>query len=74
MRKRVQVALALVLVALISVVVWQLLRSQEREPVYQGKRLRVWLGEYDAWTPYGTIEARNTAEAAVRQIGTNAPA
>ena len=72
MRKRVYIALAVLLVALISVAVWQLLHSQEREPVYQGKRLRVWLGEYDAWTPYGAIEARNAAEAAIRQIGTNA--
>ena len=72
MRKRLQIALALLFVVLVSAIVWQGLRSREREPVYQGKRLRVWLGEYDAWTPYGAIEARNTAEAAIRQIGTNA--
>jgi hypothetical protein len=63
MRKRVYVALAVVLVALISVVDWQLLRSQEREPVYQGKRLSVWLHDYS-----DTGEVTN----AVRQTGTNA--
>ena len=73
MRKRVQIALAVVLVALVSVVVWQLLRSQEREPVYQGKPLGFWLVQYgrNHW------EARNgeldkRAEAAIRHIGTNA--
>ncbi|MCX6924066.1 MAG: HEAT repeat domain-containing protein [Verrucomicrobia bacterium] len=72
MQKRVHVALAVLLVVLISAVVWQVLRSQKREPVYQGKRLRVWLDEYSFRTLTGAIEARNTAEAAIQQIGTNA--
>ncbi len=41
MQKRVQVALAVLLVTLAGVSAWLGLR--EREPVYQGKRLSVWL-------------------------------
>jgi len=36
MRKRVQIALAVLLVALAGVVVWQVMRL--REPVYQGSQ------------------------------------
>jgi hypothetical protein len=43
MRKRVQIALAVVVAAGLAVVGWQVLRPQEREAVYQGKRLSVWL-------------------------------
>jgi HEAT repeat protein len=73
MRKRVQVALAILSVALVSVIVWH--GSHEREPVYQGKGLRAWLGEYYDWGFSSSTVARNgrnAAEAAVRQIGTNA--
>ncbi len=69
MRKRVQVALAVLVVALISVTGWQVLRK--REPVYQGKGLREWLIEYSRGSNTGTekqVQARN----AVRRIGTNA--
>ena len=41
MRNRVRIALAVLLVALVGGIIWQALR--EREPVYQGKRLSVWL-------------------------------
>jgi hypothetical protein len=41
MRKRVRIALAVLLVAGLGVPLWQVLR--EREPVYQGTRLSVWL-------------------------------
>ena len=71
MRKRVYIALGVVLVALVGVIGWQGLR--EREPVYQGKPLSLWLVQYgrNHW------EARNgeldkQAEAAIRQIGPNA--
>jgi hypothetical protein len=67
MRKRVYIALVIVLVALVSVMVWQGLR--EREPVYQGKSLRVWLREYPLGENTGTSKM---AEDAVRHIGTNA--
>ncbi len=43
MRKRVYIALAVLLVTLAGVMAWQGLREREREPVYQGKRLSVWL-------------------------------
>jgi hypothetical protein len=36
MRKRVRIALAVLLVAIVGVVAFELLRPQEREPVYQG--------------------------------------
>jgi hypothetical protein len=71
MRKRVQIALA---VLLVGVVAFQILRPQEREPVYQGKALRVWLREYAGWDtgPKEWAQAKTRAEDAVRHIGTNA--
>ena len=45
MRKGVQIALAVLLVATAGVIVWQGLR--EREPIYQGKPLSVWLQRYN---------------------------
>jgi hypothetical protein len=44
MLKRVQIALAVVLVILAGVIGWQGLRL--REPVYQGRRLSDWLNAY----------------------------
>jgi hypothetical protein len=70
MRKRFQIVLAVLLVAIVAGIVWHGLR--EREPVYQGKLLRVWLGEYYNWNAYVGSERRNAAEAAIRQFGTNA--
>jgi hypothetical protein len=66
---RVGIVLAVVVVALIGVVVWQVLRPQKREPVYQGKGLRTWLGEARHESNWQT---RGRAEAAIRHIGTNA--
>lgn len=37
MRKRVQIALAVLLVAILGMIMWQVVRL--REPVYQGKPL-----------------------------------
>ena len=73
MRKRVYIALAIVLVMLAGVIAWQVRQaSREREPVYQGKPLSVWLEVlYEARA--GPNQAgRSTAEQAVRHIGTNA--
>lgn len=76
MRKRVYVALAVFLVAIGGVGVWQVLRLWE--PVYQGRSLRVWLKQYGIsryswyWLPGGTVESGKQAETAIRQIGTNA--
>jgi len=60
MRKRVRIALAVLFVAVVSGIVWQVL--QPREPVYQGKPLSFWL-------IYGKPQE---SEDAVRQAGTNA--
>ena len=46
MRKRLLIALTVLLATVAGVVGWQALRPQEREPVYEGKGLRVWLSEY----------------------------
>jgi HEAT repeat protein len=72
MRKRVNIALAVLLVALVSGLVWHGLR--QREPVYQGKGLRVWLSQYGTnhWSGARSDELANQAETAIRQIGTNA--
>jgi hypothetical protein len=69
MRKRVQIAVAVLLAAIAGLAVWQGLRSPEREPVYQGKRLSSWL---IASVTNGTPEAQAQAYAAVRQVGPNA--
>jgi hypothetical protein len=69
MTKRVHIALAVLLVAVGGVIGWQVLR--EREPVYQGKRLSVWLRGYQIWN-YQLREDSPGVDAAVRQIGTNA--
>jgi C-terminal processing protease CtpA/Prc len=45
MRKRVQIALAVLLVILAGVIGWQVLRL--REPVYHGQCLSVWLKSFD---------------------------
>jgi HEAT repeat protein len=75
MRKRVQVALAVLLVAIVGVIAWQVLGDREPEPVYQGKALREWLRQYRLVLSAGDeerVQARNMAEGAVRHIGTNA--
>jgi hypothetical protein len=64
MRKRVQIALAVVLVMLVGVIGWQVLHL--REPGYQGKPLSHWL-ESQARNGYLNDET----EGVIRQIGTN---
>jgi hypothetical protein len=86
MRKRVQIALAVLLVVIVGGIAW--LVWPAREPVYQGKGLRVWLqetrwatglehGELNAggvgvWVIGPRGDSDGSAEEAVRQIGTNA--
>ncbi|MGA2656335.1 MAG: hypothetical protein ABSH34_02340 [Verrucomicrobiota bacterium] len=72
MRKRVRIALAVWLVAIAGVVAWQALRPLEREPVYQGKRLRTWLSEYLWASARRDGRTQDLAAGAVLQIGTNA--
>src|SRR5437879_2920486 len=64
MRKRVQIALAVLFVGGLGLVAWPILR--EREPVYQGKRLSHWLANDD-----GSLEAERNAQRAVEKAGTN---
>jgi PBS lyase HEAT-like repeat len=66
MRKRFRNLLAMLGVAVIVGVAWVVLRTPA-EPVYQGKRLRVWLQRYS-----GTGKERKETDAAVRHIGTDA--
>jgi HEAT repeats len=78
-RKR-QILLVVLAVAMIGGLVWGLLRqpSEPPEPVYQGKKLSVWLDGY--WIEgHGLQEevapmeqAKRVADEAVLQIGTNA--
>ena len=75
MIKRVQIALALLLVALAGLITWQGLRL--REPVYEGKRLSSWLNTYRLSGLAGveTWQVRTEqqkADEAVRKAGTNA--
>jgi len=72
MRKRVQIALAVLFVAIVGGIAWQLLR--EREPVYQGRPLSAWLEQYgtNQWSLGQNGELEKQAETAIRQIGTNA--
>ena len=75
MRRRVYVTLAVALVILVGVIEWQALGPQKCEPVYQGRRLSVWLGRYDYYAGRVTVTkalSMREADEAVRQIGTNA--
>src|SRR6266404_522741 len=68
MRKGLQIALVVFLVAIASLVMWQVFHN--REPAYQGKRLTVWIDEFaKSWL---FPDARGEAQAAIREIGTNA--
>jgi hypothetical protein len=72
MRKRLQVALAVLLIAVAGVIGWQALRPREREPVYEGKGLRAWLSDYYyAWARRDG-HAQDVAERGIQHIGTNA--
>jgi hypothetical protein len=75
MHKRVRIALVVLLVVIGGVSAWQGLR--EREPVYKGKPLSVWLNAYRLHGLAGveTWQVRveqQKADEAVRQAGTNA--
>ena len=68
MEKRLKIALAVLAVALGAATVCLVVKPSD-EPVYQGKRLSDWL---KAYTPQPPPPAREKADKAVRQIGTNA--
>lgn len=73
MGKRAKIAIAVSVVTILWVVTWQVLC--EREPAYEGKRLRGWLRDYHLGLNTSDperVSSRNVVEVAVRQIGTNA--
>ena len=66
MRKRVYIALAVALLLLAGVIEWQVLR----EPVYQGKRLSIWLELI--FLSKSHPDYAGSATEAIRRFGTNA--
>ena len=66
MRKRVQIVLAVLLITVMGGIVWQVLR--EREPVYQGKRVSIWLDQYGTnhWSAGHGGELEKEARIALR--------
>jgi HEAT repeat protein len=68
MIKRVHIALAVLLVMLAGVIAWQAMR--QREPVYQGKRLSVWLEVLNRERTPSHPDDR--VAQAIRHMGTNA--
>src|ERR1035441_2154889 len=72
MRKRLYIALAVLVTAALAVVGWQVLRPPEPEPVYQGKPLSSWLNYRTALKPMPRKIQEQEADDAVRQAGTNA--
>ena len=72
MKKRGRIALAVSLAAIAGVVLWQASGPRAREPVYQGKGLRVWLSENYYARPALNGPGLEAARSGLRQIGTNA--
>lgn len=73
MRKRVHIAVAVLLAVLVSVIAWQVVHaSRERQPVYGGKSLTLWLRTYAPSSSSGLHSREwNEADEAVRHLGTN---
>jgi hypothetical protein len=68
MRTRFRIILTLVVVtALLAALARQVLRPHQ--PTYQGKTFNTWLDQYSNST---TLKSRDTAQAAIQKIGTNA--
>ncbi len=58
--------------AVVGGAAWGLFLRPEPEPVYQGKPLREWLEAYSRTPPIKSAEQIYAADAALREIGTNA--
>src|SRR5437667_12454749 len=76
MRRPTHIALAVLLGATVTGATWLVLHRRAEEPVYGGKRLTVWMGQYLmhllAARSSPDRAKRDAAENAIRQIGTNA--
>jgi hypothetical protein len=77
MRKRFRILLAILLLAFVSGVAWQMCRL--REPVYQGRNLTEWLDDCSVYPPWHWGEYPRAfnprapaAKLAIKEIGTNA--
>jgi hypothetical protein len=74
MRKRSNILLAILFVAVLGGIAWRMLR--DREPVYQGKSLTSWLEQFQADDPPQSeaehLRAQTEAREAIRHCGTNA--
>ncbi len=72
MPRQAQFALLILLSVLAGLTTWQVL--QVREPVSQGQPLTVWLRQYGTnhWTAGRGGDLDRQAQAAIRQVGTNA--
>lgn len=78
MGKKRPIMLAVLIVVAAGGVAWLALRPAEpQEPVYQGKRLSVWLNDYELlshgpWEDADIEKQNEKVDKVVRQIGTNA--
>jgi hypothetical protein len=78
MRKRLRILLAFALVLVLGVFAWVMLRTGEREPLYQGRPLSYWLQGYVPTRTFPPATnaipgpTRAEAKAAVEYLGTNA--
>jgi HEAT repeat protein len=69
MRKRVQIMVALLLVAAVAVLGWEILRTREANPIIDGKPLTSWL---DYYLPGSSETQREMADRALDKAGTDA--
>jgi hypothetical protein len=77
MGKKRPILLAVLIVVAAGGVAWLALRPAEpQEPIYQGKRLSVWLNDYElighGWDDADIKKDNEKVDEVVRQIGTNA--
>jgi len=69
MRRSIRIALAILVLLLVSWGMWRVLRS---EPTYEGRPLASWLQQHADAAYTGDQRAREEAEIAIQHIGTNA--
>jgi len=68
--KRVKIALAVLAVALVGAIAWQIAQSRAPDPVYKSRKLSEWLK--DMWRNENGITVSHGTVEAVRELGTNA--